>query len=101
MAMWFAGVKYAIPADRASIEFFIETTKLMPKAEWRAAGMGRNQIVLNEGSVAAGDMGAQILKDDVRLDRDMLAPPNAPPRSVWLRFANDTGARSPRRLRLA
>jgi 3-keto-5-aminohexanoate cleavage enzyme len=72
------GVKNAMPADRAAFDFYIETTKrLMPAAEWCAAGIGRNQIVLNEWSVAAGGHARTGLEDNVRLDRNTLAPSNS------------------------
>ncbi|RBP07296.1 uncharacterized protein (DUF849 family) [Roseiarcus fermentans] len=72
------GVKNAMPADRAVFDFYIETTKrLMPGAEWCAAGIGANQIVLNEWVVAAGGHARTGLEDNVRLDRNTLAPSNA------------------------
>jgi 3-keto-5-aminohexanoate cleavage enzyme len=72
------GVKNAMPADRAAFDFYVETTKrLMPEAEWCAAGIGRNQIVLNEWAVAAGGHARTGLEDNIRLDRDTLAPSNA------------------------
>jgi 3-keto-5-aminohexanoate cleavage enzyme len=72
------GVKNAMPADRAAFDFYIETTKrLMPGAEWYAAGIGAQQIVLNVWSVAAGGHARTGLEDNVRLDRNTLAPSNA------------------------
>jgi uncharacterized protein (DUF849 family) len=44
---------------------------------WCAAGIGANQIVLNEWSVTAGGHVRTGLEDNVRLDRDTLAPSNA------------------------
>ena len=49
----------------------------MPTAEWCAAGIGRNQIVLNEWCIAAGGHARTGLEDNIRLDRDTLAPSNA------------------------
>ena len=72
------GVKNAMPTDRAVFDFYVETTKrLMPDAEWCAAGIGRNQIVSNEWAVAAGGHARTGLEDNIRLDRDTLAPSNA------------------------
>ena len=72
------GVKNAMPADRPSFDFFIETLKrLAPDAEWCAAGIGPAQIVVNEWCVAAGGHCRTGLEDNVRLDRDRLAPSNA------------------------
>jgi 3-keto-5-aminohexanoate cleavage enzyme len=72
------GVKNAMPADRPSFDFFIETLRrLAPDAEWCAAGIGPAQIVVNEWCVAAGGHCRTGLEDNVRLDRDRLAPSNA------------------------
>ncbi len=72
------GVKNAMPADREAFDFFIRTTKrLMPDALWCAAGIGREQIVVNEWCVAAGGHARTGLEDNVRLDRATLAPSNA------------------------
>jgi 3-keto-5-aminohexanoate cleavage enzyme len=72
------GVKNAMPADRAVFDFYVKTTgRLMPDAEWCAAGIGAHQIVLNEWAVAAGGHARTGLEDNVRLDRHTLAPSNA------------------------
>lgn len=71
------GVKNAIPADRETFDFYIETlNRLAPDALWCAAGIGPNQIVLNEWAIAAGGHTRAGLEDNVRLDRDTLAPSN-------------------------
>ena len=72
------GVKNAMPADKPIFDFYVETLKrLAPDAEWCAAGIGPNQIVLNEWCIAAGGHTRTGLEDNVRLDRDTLAPSNA------------------------
>jgi len=72
------GVKNAMPADKPSFDFYVETLKrLAPDAEWCAAGVGPNQIVLNEWCVAAGGHCRTGLEDNVRFDRNTLAPSNA------------------------
>lgn len=72
------GVKNAMPVDRPSFDFFIDTLgRLAPDAEWCAAGIGRHQIVVNEWCVAAGGHCRTGLEDNVRIDRDTLAPSNA------------------------
>jgi uncharacterized protein (DUF849 family) len=72
------GVKNAMPADKPAFDFYIQTLKrLAPDAEWCAAGIGPNQIVLNEWCVAAGGHCRTGLEDNVRLERDRLAPSNA------------------------
>jgi len=72
------GVKNAMPVDRETFDFYIKTlNRLAPDAEWCAAGIGPNQIVLNEWAIAAGGHTRAGLEDNIRLDRDTLAPSNA------------------------
>lgn len=72
------GVKNAMPVDREVFDFYIKTTKrLMPDATWCAAGIGQNQIVLNEWAIAAGGHARTGLEDNIRLDKATLAPSNA------------------------
>jgi uncharacterized protein (DUF849 family) len=72
------GVKNAMPADLPAFEFFIETLKrLAPDAEWCAAGIGRHQIEVNEWCITRGGHCRTGLEDNIRLDRDTLAPSNA------------------------
>ena len=72
------GVRNAMPADRAAFDFMAATIgRLFPGAPWCAAGIGPAQIVLNEWSVAAGGHARTGLEDNVRLDRETLAPSNA------------------------
>ena len=72
------GVKNAMPADRDVFDYYVKTVKrLVPDGEWCAAGIGPAQIELNEWSVAAGGHARTGLEDNVRLDRNTLAPSNA------------------------
>ncbi|MEN8739163.1 MAG: 3-keto-5-aminohexanoate cleavage protein [Phaeobacter gallaeciensis] len=73
------GVKNAMPADKAVFDFYVETVKRLfgADAPWCAAGIGANQSVLNEWSVAAGGHARTGLEDNIRLDKDRLAPSNA------------------------
>ena len=72
------GVKNAMPADERIFDFYIETLKrLAPDALWCAAGVGRDQITVNEWCVAKGGHARAGLEDNVRLDRETLAPSNA------------------------
>ncbi|MGR3476498.1 MAG: 3-keto-5-aminohexanoate cleavage protein [Sulfitobacter sp.] len=72
------GVKNAMPVDRETFDFYIQTlNRLATDAQWCAAGIGPNQIVLNEWAIAAGGHTRAGLEDNVRLDRDRLAPSNA------------------------
>ena len=72
------GVKNAMPVDRPVFDFYVETLKrLAPDAEWCAAGIGRHQLTLNEWCVSSGGHARTGLEDNVRLDRETLAPSNA------------------------
>ncbi|MCK5502940.1 MAG: 3-keto-5-aminohexanoate cleavage protein, partial [Tritonibacter mobilis] len=42
-----------------------------------AAGIGANQLIVNEWAIAAGGHARTGLEDNVRLDRQTLAPSNA------------------------
>ena len=72
------GVKNAMPADKDVFDYYVRTVKrLAPEAEWCGAGIGANQIAVNEWSIAAGGHTRTGLEDNVRLDRETLAPSNA------------------------
>lgn len=72
------GVKNSMPADEPIFDFYIETLKrLAPDAQWCAAGIGPAQLKINEWSIAKGGHTRTGLEDNVRLDRDNLAPSNA------------------------
>ena len=60
------------------IDLYVEVMKKRaPDAEWCAAGIGPAQAVVNEWAIAAGGHTRAGLEDNVRLDRDRLAPSNA------------------------
>ena len=72
------GVKNAMPADRAVFDFYVAQMQARaPQAAWCAAGIGPNQLVVNEWAIAAGGHTRAGLEDNVRLDRSTLAPSNA------------------------
>ena len=73
------GVKNAMPADRDVFDHYIRTVRRLfgEDAPWCAAGIGANQLMLNEWAIAAGGHARTGLEDNVRLDRDTLAPSNA------------------------
>lgn len=72
------GVKNAMPADERIFDFYIETVKrLAPDAQWCAAGIGRSQITVNEWSISKGGHTRTGMEDNVRLDKNTLAPSNA------------------------
>ena len=72
------GVKNAMPADKEVFDLYVKfMNERAPEAEWCAAGIGANQIIVNEWAIAAGGHTRAGLEDNVRLDRNTLAPSNA------------------------
>ena len=72
------GVKNAMPADERILDFYIETLKrLLPDAQWCAAGIGPAQLTINEWSIAKGGHTRTGMEDNVRIDKNTLAPSNA------------------------
>jgi len=72
------GVKNAMPVDKEVFDFYIKTTqRLLPDSQWCAAGIAAGQIVVNEWCVAAGGHARTGLEDNVRLNKETLAPSNA------------------------
>jgi 3-keto-5-aminohexanoate cleavage enzyme len=73
------GVKNAMPADRIAFDFMVATAKRLfgENVAWCAAGIGPAQFVVNDWCVGAGGHARTGLEDNVRLDRDRLAPSNA------------------------
>ncbi len=72
------GVKNAMPVDRDAFEFYVRTLRrLAPDATWTGAGIGRDQMTLVRWSLELGGHCRTGMEDNVRLDRDTLAPSNA------------------------
>ena len=72
------GVKNAMPADKEGFNLYVKfMNERAPEAEWCAAGIGANQIIVNEWAIAAGGHTRAGLEDNVRLDKNTLAPSNA------------------------
>lgn len=73
------GVKNAMPADETVFMFYIETVKRLfgDDTPWCAAGIGANQLLINEWCAKNGGHMRTGLEDNIRLDRQTLAPSNA------------------------
>jgi len=72
------GVKNAMPVDREVFEFYVKTLqRLAPDATWTGAGIGRDQATLVRWSAELGGHCRTGLEDNVRLDKETLAPSNA------------------------
>lgn len=72
------GVKHALPARREILEFEVaQLKKLLPRATWTAAGIGRHQLEVNHWALEMGGHCRTGLEDNVRWDKATLAPSNA------------------------
>ena len=73
------GVKNAMPVDRDVFDFYIKTVHRLfgPDVPWCAAGIGQHQLEVNEWAISSGGHARTGLEDNVRFDRDTLAPSNA------------------------
>ncbi len=73
------GVKNAMPVDRDVFDYYVKTVKRLfgDDAPWCAAGIGAHQLTLNEWAVSSGGHARTGLEDNVRIDREKLAPSNA------------------------
>jgi 3-keto-5-aminohexanoate cleavage enzyme len=64
--------------DRRVFEFYVETLRrLSPTATFTGAGIGRDALTVARWSLEHGGHVRTGMEDNVRLDRDTLAPSNA------------------------
>ena len=72
------GIRNAMPADRRVFEFYVETLKrLSPRATFTGAGIGRSALDVARWSMQHGGHVRTGMEDNVRLDKNTLAPSNA------------------------
>jgi uncharacterized protein (DUF849 family) len=72
------GIRNAMPVDREVFEFYVRTlARLAPDATWTGAAIGKDQMTLARWSLELGGHCRTGMEDNVRLDRDRLAPSNA------------------------
>src|SRR5690349_21730442 len=73
------GVKNAMPADEHVLDILLaELRRLIPKATWTAAGIGRHQAEVMDWALARGaDAVRTGLEDNIRVDKEQLAASNA------------------------
>lgn len=72
------GIPNALPPRRKMLEFLIsELEELLPGATWTAAGIGRYQREMARWSLELGGHVRTGLEDNIKLDRETLAPSNA------------------------
>lgn len=96
------GVQNATPVDKDIFDYYVKTMRrIAPGSGWCAAGIGRHQQTVNEWAIAAGGHTRTGLEDNVRLDRNTLAPSNAAlvRRAVDMCDAHDRPVATPRQAR--
>lgn len=73
------GVKNAMPCEEHLLDLLLgETRRVLPRATWTAAGIGRHQGVVMEWVLARGGCALRTgLEDNVRISKDRLAASNA------------------------
>lgn len=72
------GIQNAMPVDREVFAFYVQTLKrLAPQATFTGAGIGRHQMTLARWSLELGGHCRTGMEDNVRMDRNTLAPSNA------------------------
>jgi 3-keto-5-aminohexanoate cleavage enzyme len=72
------GIRNAMPVDREVFEFYVRTLqRVAPAATWTGAAIGKDQMTLARWSLELGGHCRTGMEDNVRLDRDTLAPSNA------------------------
>jgi 3-oxoadipate:acetyl-CoA acetyltransferase len=73
------GVKNALPAEEPLLDLLLaETKRVLPKATWTAAGIGRHQAEVMGWALARGaDAVRTGLEDNIRVTKDRLAKSNA------------------------
>ena len=86
------GVPNAMPVRRSILEFLIKELKdVMPNATWTAAGIGKNQLVVNEWALELGGHVRTGLEDNIRFDETRLAKDNAELAGRLAKMARDRG----------
>jgi uncharacterized protein (DUF849 family) len=86
------GVPNAMPVRRSILEFLIkELHDVMPGATWTAAGIGKNQLVVNEWALELGGHVRTGLEDNIRFDETRLAKDNAELVTRLAKMARDCG----------
>ena len=73
------GVKNAMPAEEHLLDILLgELKRILPKATWTAAGIGRHQSQVMRWVLERGGDGVRTgLEDNIRITKDRLAKSNA------------------------
>jgi uncharacterized protein (DUF849 family) len=73
------GVQNALPAEEHLLDLLLgELRRVLPRATWTAAGIGRHQAPVMEWALSRGADGVRTgLEDNIRITKDRLAASNA------------------------
>ncbi len=72
------GVSNAMPADKDVFRYYVKTVRrLLPDSQWCGAGIGKAQSRVNEWCIKMGGHVRTGLEDNIRLNKNTLAPSNA------------------------
>lgn len=86
------GIRNAMPTDRHVFDFYVQTLRrLSPDATFTGAGIGRDALTVARWSLEAGGHVRTGMEDNVRLDRDNLAPSNAALVKQVVQLVHDAG----------
>ena len=90
------GVQNAMPADEHLLELLVgELRRVLPKATWTAAGIGRHQSEVMDWALARGaDAVRTGLEDNIRVMKDRLARSNAELVEIAVRAIERHGRRA-------
>jgi 3-keto-5-aminohexanoate cleavage enzyme len=90
------GVKNALPCEERIVDILLEETRrVLPKATWTAAGIGRYQSQVIEWVLARGGEALRTgLEDNIRIAKDRLAKSNAELVEVAVAACERRGARA-------
>lgn len=89
------GIKNAMPAQEHLFELLLaETRRVIPKATWTAAGIGRHQSEVMRWVLGRGGDGVRTgLEDNIRIEKDRLAKSNAELVRIAAQLCAEHGAR--------
>jgi 3-keto-5-aminohexanoate cleavage enzyme len=89
------GVKNAMPAQEHLLEILLaETRRVIPKATWTAAGIGRHQSEVMRWVLSRGGDGVRTgLEDNIRVGKNRLAKSNAELVRIAVELCVEHGAR--------
>ena len=72
------GIKNAMPADKSVFNFYLKKINvLFENAKWCAAGIGKNQVLVNKWCIKKGGHTRTGMEDNIRISKNKLANSNS------------------------